>query len=111
MRTWNKQIDDITQKFTESFAQLDSAQLNWKPRPGTWSIAQNIDHLIVINTSYFAVIDSVRKGTYKPPFLSRMGFMVSFLGNMILKSVHPERKKKMKTFAIWEPGKSNINEG
>jgi len=25
--------------------------------------------------------------------------------------VHPARKKKIKTFAMWEPGRSNISEG
>ncbi|MGN6531786.1 MAG: DinB family protein [Ginsengibacter sp.] len=111
MRNWNEQIDDITQKFIESFENLTSEQMNWKPDPDTWSIAQNIDHLIVINNSYFAMIDSIKKGTYKAPFLSRIGFIVSFLGNTILKSVQPDRKKKMKTFTIWEPGKSNVAEG
>jgi len=53
MRDWNQHIDDITQKFIESFGELSSEQMNWKPDPNTWSIAQNIDHLIVINTYYF----------------------------------------------------------
>ena len=111
MRTWNQHIDDITQKFIESFSELSSEQMNWKPDPNTWSIAQNIDHLIVINSSYFTVIDSIRKGTHKLPFLSKIGFIVSLFGNTILKSVHPARKKKIKTFAMWEPGTRNIAEG
>ena len=104
-------IDKTTENFLQSFDGLSTEQLNWKPNVQTWSIAQNIDHLIVINQSYFPIIDSIRKGTYRTPFLAKLGFIVSFFGNMILNSVHPSREKKIKTFAIWEPAKSEIPSG
>jgi hypothetical protein len=34
--------------------------------------------------------------------------MVSFLGKTVLNAVQPDRKKKMKTFPIWEPTTSNV---
>jgi len=108
MENWREQIDKNTQSYIETFGELSIEQLNWKPNSETWSIAQNIDHLIVINKTYFSVIESIRKGTYKTPFLGKFGFVVSFFGKMILKSVQPDRKKKMKTFPIWEPLKSEI---
>lgn len=108
MKNWSEQIEKTTQNFVESFGRLSIEQLNWKPNAQTWSIAQNIDHLIVINKTYFPVIESIRKGTYKPPFLAKLGFVVSFFGKTVLKAVQPDRKKKMKTFPIWEPAKSEI---
>ncbi|GAA4273038.1 DinB family protein [Aquimarina gracilis] len=111
MKSWSEQIEKNTQGFIETFGELSVEQLNWKPNPQTWSIAQNIDHLMVINETYFPVIESIRKGTYKPPFMAKLRFMVSFFGTMILKSVQPDRKKKIKTFPIWEPVKSEIAKG
>lgn len=108
MEKWITQIDETTKFFCEAFGELSIEQLNWKPDPDTWSIAQNIDHLIVINETYFPIIDSIQKGTYKTPFLSKIGFIVSFFGDVILKAVQPDRKKKMKTFPIWEPARSNV---
>jgi len=108
IRKWNDQIDNTTQNFIDAFGELSLEQLNWKPNAATWSIAQNIDHLIAINQTYFCVIDSIRKENYKPPFLAKFGFMVSFFGRMILKAVQPDRKRKVKTFPIWEPAKSKI---
>ena len=35
--------------------------------------------------------------------------MVDFFGKIILKSVLPDRKRKMKTFPKWEPSYSRIN--
>jgi hypothetical protein len=105
---WTNRIDKTTGAFKASFGGLSSGQLNWKPNAQTWSIAQNIDHLIVINETYYPVIGELKKGTYKKPFMGNLGFMVNFLGKTILDAVNPDRKKKMKTLPIWEPSKSEI---
>ena len=106
---WTNQIDTITAEFTKEFGNLAAEQLNWKPNASTWSIAQNMDHLIVINGTYYPIIATIRQGTYQLSFMGRVKFMVNFLGNMILNSVQPDRKRKMKTFPIWEPSKSEIS--
>ena len=105
---WANQIDSTTAAFKESFQNLSEEELNWKPDSQTWSIAQNIHHLITINQTYYSVIKSVRDKTYQLPWIGKIGFMVNFFGNVILKSVSPDRKKKMKTFPLWEPSQSNI---
>ena len=107
MNRWALQIDKITGDFINSFSVLSEEDLNWRPSKGAWSIAENIDHLITLNKTYFPILAHLNKGNYKLPFIARFGFVVSFFGNMILKSVQPERKIKTKTFAIWEPSKSS----
>ena len=105
---WTTKIDQITNDFQKTFGMLTINQLNWKPNEQTWSIAQNMDHLIVINESYKPVIASIRQGTYKLPFIGKIGFMVNFLGRTVLGAVTPDRRKKMKTFPIWEPTKGRL---
>jgi DinB family protein len=105
---FTQKIDETTNGFKQSFGKLSAQQLNFKPNAQTWSIAQNIDHLIVINETYYPVIKSLRQGVYKTPFIGKLGFVVNFLGKMILGSVQPDRSRKMKTFPIWEPSKSEI---
>jgi hypothetical protein len=107
---WTHQIDENTKAFNEAFIKLTGAQLNWKPNPQTWSIAQNIDHLIVINETFFPVIHAIRQGTYSLPFVAKLGFMANFLGKTILNAVEPTRSKKMKTLPVWEPSKSEIKD-
>ncbi|MFK7773909.1 MAG: DinB family protein [Saprospiraceae bacterium] len=109
MNDWINQIDKTTTEFQQLFNELSQKDLNWKPTPSTWSIAQNIDHLIVINKSYFPILSDLKSGNLKLPFFGKIGFMVSFFGKLILKAVEPSRKKKTKTFSIWEPSKSNIS--
>ena len=105
---WIRQIDSTTQEFVESFNSLSEEELNWKPDPKTWSVAQNIHHLISINQTYSPVIKKVREGFYPVPWIGKWKFMVNFFGNTILRSVDPDRKRKMKTFPIWEPTSSKI---
>lgn len=103
-----EQIENITLKFCRSFGEMSAEDLNWKPGPRSWSIAQNIQHLIAVNESYFPVFENLKKGDQKLPFIARFDFVVSFFGNMILKSVQPENRKKMKTFPVWQPEKSDL---
>jgi len=111
MKDWASELDAITEQFLTSFGGYSSEQLNWKPNYQTWSIAQNIDHLIAVNESYYPVLVSLNEGTHKTPFIAKFGFMVSFLGKTILKAVNEDRKKKMKTFPIWEPTAGDLDGG
>jgi hypothetical protein len=106
---WFEEIDNIANDFTSKFGALSFEELNWKPNPQSWSIAQNIDHLIRVNESYYPVVTAIRKGNYKLPFIARFSFMTNFFGNFILKSVEPERKKRIKTFSVWKPRVENIS--
>ncbi len=109
MNNWASQIDEITKQTQIEFGAFTDEQLNWKPNSNIWSIAQNLEHLIVVNESYFPVLSSLKAGTYKTPFIAKIGFLVSFFGKTILKAVLPDRQRKMKTFPIWEPGASALD--
>ncbi|MTI86330.1 MAG: DinB family protein [Balneolaceae bacterium] len=108
MDKWINQIDQTTREFQHSFGSLTEDELNWKPSPEVWSIAQNIDHLIVINQSYFPILADLRSGNLKLPYIARFKVITSFLGRLVLSGVHPDRKKKSKTFSIWEPETGHI---
>jgi len=102
------QLDSITEEFFSAFSRLNKDDLNWSPDSSTWSIARNIDHLIVINSTYFPLFDAIKSGNFKEPFLGKFGFWVDWIGSFILKSVQPERKQKIKTMPVWEPRTGNI---
>ena len=105
---WTKQIDEITAAFKKEFSNLSVKRLNWKPNAQTWSIAQNMDHLIVINDSYVPILKQVRNNTHKLPWIAKLDFMVHFIGKTVLKAVHPETRRKTKTFSIWEPSATDL---
>ncbi len=103
------EVEQITSLFVNEFDKLNSEQLNWKPNPDTWSIAQILHHLIVINETYFPIPKKIAAGEYRLPWIAKSGLMVEWIGKMILNSVSPNKGRKIKTFPIWEPSKSNID--
>ena len=106
---WTEEIDKITAGFRSEFGSLTAEELNWKPNPDKWSIGQIIDHLIVINSTYYPTFDQLKNNTYKVPFPGRFDFYTNMMGSLILKSVLPETTRKTKTFPIWQPTQSNID--
>ena len=111
MLKWTNELDQITESVKNEFGQLSGEVLNAKPSPEQWSIAQCIDHLIVINETYYPIFKQLHEGTFKTPFMGRLGFYVRWMGNMILQYVEPTRNKKSKTQGIWEPSTTEIDPG
>lgn len=103
-----KQIEENTELFTSGLNGLDESELNWKPNPNTWSIAQNLEHLIQINVTYGEVFSSMKNGSLGLPFYGRINMVASLFGKLILDAVEPNRVKKTKTFAMWEPNQSQL---
>ena len=77
---WKEQIEKNTQGFIEHFGVLTAEELNWKPDPKTWSIAQNISHLIQFNETYFPILESLQKEKYKPHLWQSSSLSSLFLG-------------------------------
>jgi len=106
---WTHQLDQVSNDYKRVVQSLSGKEINWKPGPDQWSIGQVLEHLIIINRSYFPLLNQLHQGTYETPFLSKIGFLTNWIGNMILKGVEPTRKKKISTFTIWEPAQSAID--
>jgi hypothetical protein len=108
LESYIQSFKNMTDQFITTFVHLDDDQLNWRPDSTSWSIAQIIEHIIIINESYYPVFDAIKNGTYKAPALAKLSFIPNFLGNMIEKSLQPETTRKTKTFPVWEPHQSRI---
>ena len=63
---WVQEIDKITLDAELLFSELSGEQLNWKPNSQTWSIAQNLEHLIVVNETYYPVLSALKKAGESP---------------------------------------------
>ncbi|MEZ4805671.1 MAG: DinB family protein [Bacteroidia bacterium] len=110
VQTYIARIDTLSAKFNDSFSKLSDSDMNMRINSNSWSIAQIIDHICVINSSYFSTFDQIAANTYKSGFISKIGFLVNAFGKMILSSVETSRKRKIKTFPIWEPSTQPIQE-
>ncbi|MBX2963171.1 MAG: DinB family protein [Cyclobacteriaceae bacterium] len=100
---WEIEIDNITTKFTTSFGVLSLSQLNHKPDRGVWSIAQNVSHLILVNSSYFQIFDEVKRGKHFLPPSNSMAEAAANSLRMLRPYTSKERLKKANTWTIWQP--------
>src|SRR5689334_20157925 len=106
-----KLIDEanvIAEDAQKNFGQLNAQQLNWKPSPKQWSVGQCLDHLIVINSGYFPVIDKIVRDGYKPSLQQRLPLLPQFFASLVLKAVSPEGKRKYKASVPTQPSNSSI---
>ena len=96
----------------ELFSGLSTAQLNWKPAPEKWSIAQCLDHLAVTSRGfdgYFS--DALVRGRKKWPVSTGPVYRPSFVGGWLIKLVHPETGRNLTAPKIFRPAESsNIDE-
>ena len=100
---WRIAIDRITEECLRSFGGLTPEELNRTFGTGSWSIAKNLEHLVMVNGSYFVILKRIRKGNYSVPFTGRLGWIVRLSGELILRGSGPDRKRRMRTFPIWDP--------
>jgi hypothetical protein len=100
--------NNIAADAKSAFGNLTPSQLNWKPSPERWSVAQCFEHLITTNNAYFPAIDSVAAGK-KRTFWESMPVLPGIGGKLLLKFVEPTSTRKVKAPKILQPAQSEVS--
>jgi len=108
-KQWLLSIDRQCKEANKHFGALQPQALNLSPGPKAWSIGQVLEHLILSINSFEPLCQNAMKGTLKLPWYARFGWIVNFMGNLILKGVQPTNQRKAKTFAIWRPAENTVS--
>ncbi|MEQ8552613.1 MAG: DinB family protein [Cyclobacteriaceae bacterium] len=103
LKNWIKEAELVPDRVSELFQDISIEEINRKPKAYKWSIGELFDHLTVTNALYFPVFQKIIAGTHRNPFASKFSYLSDFFGKSILKSVHPENEKKLKTMRKFEP--------
>ncbi|HXS01720.1 MAG TPA: DinB family protein [Pyrinomonadaceae bacterium] len=90
-----------------TFGNLSPPQLNWKPSAERWSVGQCFDHLLTSNRGYLPIIDDVLKGR-KQSFWESMPLLPGLAGKLLIKSLDPATRRKIKAPKRFEPAQSDI---
>ena len=91
------------------FGNLTKDQLNWKPSPERWSVAQCFDHLISSNSGYLPIIDDVLKGQKKSSIWQKLPLLPGLWGQILIKSLDPRQTRKMKAPKRFQPAQSDVS--
>lgn len=95
----------------EVVAGLAEEQLNWKPSPERWSIAQCLDHLAVTGKqfdSYFPL--ALEKGRQRWPVTTSVSYRPTFVGGWLLKFVTPTSTTRIPAPKVFRPAMSDVKE-
>jgi hypothetical protein len=98
-----RELADLSAKYAAEFSDLSPAEGDLKPAEKVWSINECLDHIIQSNGSYHKVLDAVAQKRNRRSAWSRVPFLPTFWGKMVLKAVSPDTKGKSKTFPAFMP--------
>jgi hypothetical protein len=91
----------------KSFSHLSDTRLNWKHHPDSWSVGDCLSHLVNSNRLYLDKIENILN-SFPTGSEKDFPYKQSFMGNLIAKGVDPSNLKKAKTFKVFFPDKSTI---
>jgi len=104
------ELDDavkaIIQTVETDFATCSSRELNWKPMPEKWSIAECLEHLNIYSRYYNPAMEQAIQEKNHLVFVE--DFKSGWVGDFSVKSVHPDNTKKQKTFKRLDPAQSDL---
>jgi len=103
------ELNAVTQETKQNFASLTAKQLNWKPGTEQWSIAQCFDHLMTANESYFPIFERIATGQKQNTFWENMPLFPGLFGGLLIKSLDPASKRKLKAPKTFAPSESEID--
>ena len=86
-------IKQISDDVNNSFGSLTAEQINWKPAPESWSVAQCLDHLIKSNEEFFPELDGLAAGTRKNTLWQRFSPLSGIAGAFLVNSLKKDSQK------------------
>ncbi len=93
-------------------AGLTDEQLNWKPAPNAWSIAQCLEHLAVTNEKCDqGLARAIARGRDKQPASGAVAYRPTILGDWLIKQLLPAATRKMPAPRIFRPSESTAIDG
>jgi len=99
--------NNVAAEAKSAFGNLNPSQLNWKPSPERWSVAQCFDHLLTSNRGYLPIFDSVLAGR-KRTFWESMPLLPGLGAKLLIKSLDPATTRKLKAPKNFQPAESDI---
>jgi len=93
-------IETVSQKGKEAKEKVQSEsssislqQLNWKPTPESWSIAQCLEHLVISHSTYFPALKKITDGVYRMSIWERVSPFSGLFGQWLKDQLGSNRRR------------------
>jgi hypothetical protein len=101
-------LDDVARQTQVTFGSLDARQLNWRPDPKQWSVAQCFEHLLTANRLMLAEAERAMDAAQPRTIWQRLPILPGILGRLLVRSQAPETKRKAVAPTKARPATSDI---
>jgi hypothetical protein len=102
------EIDAVSRDAEATFGGLNAVQLNWKPAPSQWSVAQCFDHLIRINGLMLDGIVRALDPVTPRALAQRVPGLPRVFGRVMIRSLSPTATRKLPAPASARPSTSDL---
>ena len=94
LETIRREAETANQDARKLTADLNEEQLNWKPGPDRWSIAECLDHLTISSAAFRTYLtDAIARGRAKWPVSLPPQYRPTWMGGWLIKQLlQPARK-------------------
>ena len=104
-------LDGIAREAQAVFGGFDGRQLNWRPDPTRWSVAQCFDHLLTANRLMLQAAEDALNGVAPRTLWQRLPLLPGVWGRMLIRSQAPDASRKFTASSKAQPAASDIPAG
>ena len=101
-------LDDMARETQVTFGGFDARQLNWRPDPARWSVAQCFEHLLTTNRLMFGAAEDALNETRPRTLWQRLPVLPGLLGRMLIRSQAPSAARRFTAPSKAQPATSDI---
>ncbi len=91
-----------------AFGSLNRLQLNWRTGAATWSVAQCLEHLVIVNDQMCRSIDQAADPAVRRSLWQRLPVLPGVVGRLLIRSQAPVVTRKYTAPAKSQPSASAI---
>jgi hypothetical protein len=103
------ELGAVSREAASVFGGLTREQLNWKPAPSQWSVAQCFDHLITINGLMLSAMANALDPARPRSLAQRLPLLPGLFGRLMIRSLSPTATRKLPAPATAQPSASAID--
>lgn len=98
------ELDRTDQQARQIVSELSEAQLNWRPSPTAWSVAQCLDHLGQMNSAYIPALQAAMRNASRNSVGPYEPIQPGWFGRWFINAMEPPPRRKFKSPPKGRPG-------
>ena len=110
LEDYQQQFERIQKGAEELIVGLSPYGFNWHHTPGAWSIAECLDHLIVVGNLLIPRIDEAIRAAREQNLLGAGPFRYGVRGLLFIRAQEPPVRRRIRTFPDYVPPTTRVTE-